>query len=252
MAFTLVGHAVKQAVLSTDDATTAGFDTQTGGTDLIIIAVAYYQGGGGSPTISSSPANTFTARTLYQSTNRVVRLFYKYSPAVSTTQTFTAAVSGNATYVTIMVIAVSGALTSSDPYFAENGDNSASATTRATGDVVPSATDLFITAGAFGNASGTPSVSSFTISDTAVYIGGGVSAGMAYKLNSSGTENETWTQAVASDIAVTLACFKAAAGAGVTVAQEIPAFVQEAGGAMVGSIWMQQSRGRAYGGVAQR
>jgi hypothetical protein len=216
MSFTLVGHIGAQAPSADADVTTGTLDTTVnGGADLIVIG-AIWHSGIADPTVSDNQGNTYTALTKYQSTHGSVRLYYKKSPTTSATHTFALTGSFNLEYLTIVVLVVNGALTSSDPFNAESGNQSDSASSLVTNSVSPAATDLFVSATMTYTSSGAPTISSFSLSD-AYAFSPALSGGMAYLLNSGSAQNETWSRTGSGEMAVTLASFKAAAAAAATV-----------------------------------
>jgi len=170
--------------------TTNAIDT-TGAT--ILIASVHYYAFGGTPTLTDSKGNTWTALTAYQDAlpDSVVRLYYCISPTVGAGHDFT--IAGSGTYSGVRVLAFSS--TSTPIYDTQNGNN-ANALTIQTGIINPSnSNNLFIAAATF-YANPTPMSidSSFTIDSYTGNSGNSYGAVIAYKINtSSSSENPTFT-----------------------------------------------------------
>jgi hypothetical protein len=92
--------------------TTTAIDTT--GADLIVVSGAFF----GTPTLSDSESNTWTALTVQNgSAGEQSRLYYCANPTTDAAHTFT--LTGASTFPTIGVVAVSGA--ASSPFDQENG-----------------------------------------------------------------------------------------------------------------------------------
>ena len=108
-------------------------------------------------------------------------------------------------------MAFSGANTSS-PFDVENGANSLSASSLATGSITPSADNCLVVAGLTfdNNASGAVSIDSGMTAISTAYSGGAsMGTGLAYKVQSSlAAINPTWNITNAAALAASVASFK--------------------------------------------
>lgn len=190
---------------------TSAIDT-TGAT-LIVCHVTSFA----ARTLSDSASNTWTALTIKTSANGTSgQLYYCANPTTSATHTFT--LTGTAFYGTLGVHCFSGTATTS-AFDAENGNNAGSGTTVQPGSITPSQDGEVIVTGVCWKTTGTGTI---TISDSMVKDsnagGGGVNyaGGIASLIQTTAAAiNPTWTESFSDSSLSTIACFKAAAAAGV-------------------------------------
>lgn len=193
---------------------TSASDCDMTGANLLVLAIAYYSTG--NPAISSSPANTWNARTEYASTNSRIKIHYAYNASVSSTMTFTA--SGSDQYSSIAVLGFAGAL-ATDPYDVENGATDAGfVTTLQPGSITPGQNDeVVVTALCFEITANTASIDSgfSTAYQKDVITGTAEGVAIAYKIQTAAAAvNPAWSLTVASPMNVTQASFKSAGGGG--------------------------------------
>lgn len=198
-----LAHAAA-GVNGTSTATTSGIDTSSA--KLIVIAVLWFTG---TPTVSDSKGNTWTALTTVASgssggTQYFARLYYCINPTVGTGHTFSA----TANFTVIDVRAFSCTAT---PVFdvEATGAGSTSAATFQPSTITPAGTELFVTGLCFLSDSTLASInSSFNKPDTEVRSGSGSLFGItAYKMSSS-AESPTWTVASGNTGAAAMAAWK--------------------------------------------
>lgn len=207
MAIALVSSV--SAVNNPDTVTTGSIDT-TGAT-LLVMGIS--MDSGGTPSVSDSKGNTWTALTASTSGSTRSVIYYVANPTVGTGHTFTNA--GNQNYSTIYVAAFSGVITTS-PFDQQNGATGTGASTLVAGSVTPSENnELVVTHLAF-NAAGTPiSINSSFIETTSERdFGSGNNYGgcMAYIVQTTaGAAAPTWTRGTGTGaMASRSATFKAA------------------------------------------
>lgn len=208
MAWSLKAHAVANGAGSAT-ATTGAIDTT--GADLLIIGISRYFGASG-VSLTDSKSNTWHALTVHSASSDVSNLlYYAWNPTVGSGHTFS--FSGSAIYVTLCVAAFSGSQTSSDPFDAQNGGNTASGSTLQPGSVGTNG-ELVVTSWGKGGGSGTDTINlSFSISDQAAYSNGNWYGGDLAWLAATGAVNPTWTLGSGTaDLAASVASFKAASG----------------------------------------
>ena len=210
MAYALINHV--EAGLGANGGTTGSIDTT--GASFLVLNVSYYDPGT-APTISDSKSNTWSALTLQSSTGSS-RLYYCASPSVGTGHTFSA--NGTGSYPSLQVLAFSGS--HGTPFDQQNGATSAGATSLATGSITPSEDNELVIAGLVhgDNTAGAVSIDGgFTAYKNAFSSGNNMGGGIAYLIQTTATAaNPSWSVTTSTQLAATIASFKAAAG-GATV-----------------------------------
>lgn len=191
--------------------TTSAIDTT--GANLIVLSVIWYHPGG-TPTVSDSKGNTYTALTSITAVSGSSRLnlYYCYAPTVGTGHTFT--IAGSGIYAGVGAAAFSGA--ASSPLDAQTGATAA-ATTVQPGSITPSVADALLISAAGFDSSGTISVNGGFTEVSELAFSGGVNFGvqLAYLIQTSAAAaNPTSTTTVSANLTAKLAAFQAAAGGG--------------------------------------
>lgn len=213
MAYSLISH------VKGDGGGNSGFTSgaiNTTGADLIVIVGSVYNATAYTVTghLTDSASNVYTKLTQQDSTNRGIAIFYKVSPATSASHTFTVTQAGEWAFPAIAVTAWSGAYTSGAPIDQQNGANTGSAASLATGSVTPSQDNELVVAGWSSGATTSHSVSGYTISDQ-TFNTGSVAGGQAYLVQTTaGATNPSIAFGSTVEGAVAVATFKAAAGGG--------------------------------------
>ena len=213
MAIALVNHV--SAKSSAGGSITSSAINNTGAT-LLVAAMSYYVGSGGSSAISDSSGNTWTPLTLRSDNTANLRLqcYYCANPTVSSSQTFTATSTGSS-FPAIAVASFSG-VTTSTPFDQENGGGVAASTTHQPGSITPTQSNELIITGIECNGSTANSIdSSYTITDSVAPVGGGnVGVALAYLVQGAASaSNPTWTMSASDTAALEIASFKATAAA---------------------------------------
>lgn len=203
MPFTLVS-SLKAKSTDSNGFTSGSIDTT--GASLLVLALAYIQGA--QPTISDNYSNTWTGLTAQENAGAggAVRLFYVANPFTGAGHTFTT--TGAVGYPAIFVNAYNGARTSA-PFDQQNGAQTSSAVTLATGSVTPTTNGQLVITGVGTN--GTPSSinGGFTITNSSATVNGqAFGGGIADLIQTSiVAANPTWTMSGASGIAAAIATF---------------------------------------------
>lgn len=201
IADTIAGTAANGGSTSAIDSSTANF---------LAVVVAWYSGGGGTPTVSDSYGNTWTPLTTQTDPNGLsVRIYYSAgSPTAGTGHTFT--VSGTSIFATIWA-AVFSVVTSS-PFDQESGQVMIGATVEP-GSITPSGDGrLLITGMECGDTvSGVDSgFTGLSVNNTGgQYVGGG---GAYLVQTSAAAVNPSWTYGGGNYAAAVMASFLPAAG----------------------------------------
>ena len=192
------------AGLGTSGGTTAGLNTS--GTNFEVVAVCGVNGH--TPTVASSPANTWTniAASSATSTNTNVNLFYATNATGGASQTFT--IGGS--FVSTCIQAFNGVATTT-PYQTATSTNIPSGTVITPPSITPTGSSLLISAATLNGAEATISInSSYVLTSSAPFAGGAnYGCACAYDLTSTLT-NPSWTYATNTDIAADLLSFTAA------------------------------------------
>jgi hypothetical protein len=190
--------------------TTTAIDTT--GADLIVVVDAWY-GGGPTPTVTDSKSNGApTASTTYGTAinGARIRISYWAAPAtVGSGHTFT--VAGTGSYAAAVAAAFSGI--HATPADNENGAESASASTLATGSITPSVDYCLVVTAVETNIAGTPTCDSGFTPLANVDWQDGVALGVAaaYKLQTTAAAvNPTWSLGGAANTAAAIRAFKPA------------------------------------------
>ncbi len=211
MAIALVTHATAVSP-GASSATTSGVDT-SGANLLVVVGTGTTSTEG---TISDSKSNTWNALSASDGNDVRCRIWYAVNPTVGSAHTFTKGASG--TFSSIMVLAFSGADTSS-PFDQQNGNSGTSLSSLAAGSVTPSTDGQVVVTGLGFNAVSSITVpSGYTITDTNNYSAANNYGGSAaYKIQTTATAtNPSWSMSNTCDAAARVATFKAAAGGGGT------------------------------------
>jgi hypothetical protein len=191
---------------TTETVTTGTIDTT--GANLIVLGVSYNTGQ--TPVISDNKGNTYTALTAQAvSSNGTSRIYYCVSPAVGSGHTFSN--TGAANYCSLCVGAFSGAKVAV-PFDRQNGATNSSATTLATGAVMPNDNNELVVTHFMFSISATASIDGgFNISDQTNFgASNNYGGAMAYLIQTTATSaNPTWTQnGSATGLAATIATFR--------------------------------------------
>lgn len=210
MAYALIANT---GAATSDTFTVTTGTINTGGANLIVIAVTDYVGLSSSPTPTCSQGNTYLGLTGQQASGFThIRLWYAFNPTTNAAHTFTSPTTGQIRHPTILVAAFSGA--QSSPVDQQSGNTGS--TPISTGSITPSQNDELIISAVGFNATGGATVNeSMTETNDIEYASGVNLAGvMAYKIQTTATAiNPTWTLA-SSESAAVVASFKAAANLG--------------------------------------
>jgi hypothetical protein len=202
---TLISHGVGHSTNNTS-VTTAAVNT-TGANFLVMVCGQY---GGSAQTPSDSLSNTWSSRTLYNSSATSLQLFYTGPTAtVGASQTFTCSGGGTA-YPALAVAAFSNVAMT--PYDVENGHGTSSAaSTVQPGSITPGVANELVISGftSDGTQSSISVDSSLTITDSFLGSGTSVCISLAYIVQSSATAvNPLWTGSTSNDLIANIASFK--------------------------------------------
>jgi hypothetical protein len=197
------------AAFGASSVTTAGVDTT--GADFIVLSVGW--NGTGTPTVSDSKSNTWNALTAHvNSANETNQLYWSRPTSVGASHTFTVSLAG----ASIEMLAFSGSATS--PFDVQTG---ATSTTRplSTGNITPTQdNELIVTSETYAGNFGNPvTVSSGYSTPIQVDFVGSTHEGssIAYKIQTTATTTDaTWDTQFDTNLAVSIASFKAGAGGG--------------------------------------
>ncbi len=188
--------------------TTTAIDTT--GANLIVVSLSYYHTGNtGDITITDSKGNTWTLLTKYANATTANRLYYCKNANVGSGHTFTTPLLSAYYGISIMAFSMANITT---PFDVENGANSLSASSLATGSITPSQANSLIVAGLTfdNNAGGAVSIDSGMTAISTAYSGGSsMGTGIAYKVQSTAAAiNPTWNITNAAAVAASIAAFK--------------------------------------------
>ena len=200
------------AGFNSSGATSSSVDS-TGG-DLIVMVVGHYSGAG-TPAISDSKGNSWTALTSYTYGNERVTIFYAKNATVGSGHTFTA--NGANSYASFCVGVFSGSNTTA-PFDAENGSGGNGATSQP-GSITPSEANCLVIVGTNLYPDGLSSIDGgFTILENKAGSPGFYEASaLAYLIQTSAAAaNPTLTHVSTTNYADAIASFKAAGAAGVS------------------------------------
>ncbi len=218
MAFTLIANTAKASAAGADTTTNA---IDTTGANLIVINVAWLNGGGRTMSFSDSKSNTWTAMPIQQQGGGLAQdSFYCYAPTVGSGHTFTASKGGSNIFSSVYVQAWSGAGTS--PFDQSNGAILTAVTTAEAGSITPTQSNELIVAYLEENEATAFAVSigsSYTISDQITAVGGGTIGGaFAYLLQgSAAATNPSWSWNTGThDANLSIASFKGIPASGPT------------------------------------
>lgn len=204
MAFSLIVNVAAGSTVN-NTVTTGAVDTT--GADFLV-AIVSDVGVGDIPAVSDSKSNSWTALTRKVIGFAGSKIHYCQSPTVGSGHTFTASSAG-ASSPSIAVLAFSGSAVS--PFDVENGATGQSVSSLSTGSVTPSENNELVIAGVCWYPAGTVSINGgFTISDQVNYDGVHMGVGAAYLIQTSAAAaNPAWSGVSFSDVAATIATFKA-------------------------------------------
>ncbi len=207
MAIALVSSGV-----GNQSATSSAVTLNTVGANLLVASVAMYESKSGF-TLTDSQGNTWTALTERHSTGTSrpqVQQFYCLNPTTNASHTITAAATD--LYGTVYVHAFSGV----DAYNAENGGNSLSDSSLATGTITPpSDGSVLIAVGAIGGTSTETGAGTYT-GFTQAAFSAGVSIGLTvsyYIQTTAAAVGETFSGSTVAR-AASQCCFTAAIATG--------------------------------------
>ena len=196
-----------QGLGSTGGTTSAGINTTNA--TIIVVSLSYYAPGEtGDVAVTDNFGNTYMMLTKNANAQVANRLYYCKNPIVGSGHTFTA--TGGPAFFAISVLALAGAVTIVDPFESQNGANSASSSTLATGSVTPSVAGSLVVAGLTfdNNAAGAVSIDNgLSAISTAYNAGVSMGTGIAWKIQ-TGAVNPTWNITNFSPIAASVAVFK--------------------------------------------
>jgi hypothetical protein len=225
MGWSILSHTGAGSVDAGASVTTSNISTL--GADLIILGVSFYGFASSPGTLSSSPSNTISLLPAYfDSVTSGVQLAYITTPATSATANFS--VSSAGTYMSLMVLAVSGV--ASPPADVETGNApGTSGTTIQPGSITPPHNGALIVTVLNVNGTETggdaPSIdNSFTITDTVDYNAGNHFLGsLAYLVQGSAAAmNPTWTYGVSHERAAAIVAFNVLASTAFDWMQNAP------------------------------
>jgi len=184
----------------------------TSAANLIVIEVSGFSGV--TPTVSSSPANTWTPLTRRtDASSNSAQLFYCSSCAVSASQSFT--LTGTGMFASMFVQAWSGGDTSP---FDQQNQGAITFTSLQPGSVTPTVDNEIVVTGMVIDATNTLSInSSFTISDQLNNVGGvSKGGGMASIVQGAkAAVNPTWSWSTSANAIAVIATFKTTSPSGV-------------------------------------
>jgi hypothetical protein len=208
MAYALVNH-IGAASSNGGTFTTSAIDTT--GADFLVVCLSDQDG---STTITDSKGNTWHLAVGPTGSGPKNSIFYAWNATVGTGHTFTAT---GSKFQAVSVMAFSGSQTGSDPKDQTNSATAAGASSLQTGSITPGSNNELIISGASQNSSSNTLAvdSSLTIRDQGLQVGGqhyGY-AGAYLIQGTAAAINPTWTAASTNITGLTIASFKAAAGA---------------------------------------
>jgi hypothetical protein len=191
------------AVGAPSPVTTPAVDT-TGATILIAHVGSYDPGG--AVTVTDSKGNTWSPLTAHANGDRS-QFFYAENPVVGSGHTFSISTTGQ--YSGVIVGAFDQVATASS-FDQQNGANSASAATIATGSVTPSTNNQLIVAGVASDQASATINAGFTIIDTIAYNpGNAIGSCFAYLVQTTAAAvNPTWTPSGTGAVGASIATFK--------------------------------------------
>ena len=184
------------------------------GADLIVVSVGWYPGITADVSVTDDSSNTYVPLTKQAASEAANQLFYVLNPTVDAS--VVVSVTGSDTYPSAEVLAFSGAAAAG--FDQQNGAQNDAATALATGSVTPTEDNELVVCGIghSDNSAGAVSIdgSGFTALVVAHAAGTNVGSGLARKIQTTaGAENRTWDVTNQAQLGVTIATFKAAAGA---------------------------------------
>lgn len=207
--------------------TTTAIDTT--GCDLLVANIFWSNGAKPAAVVTDSKSNTWTAATKRNASDAANRFYYCQPTSVGSGHTFT--IGPPNVFGGIIVLGFSGVKVSS-PFDGENGANSASASSLATGSLAPTEDNCLLVYGCT-TAGNITAVDVGTLQETAngssgVTYGGGV----GYQIQTTATaRNPSFSASVTNQMAASILAFKAAAAAG------LAANPLRGGGAAANPIW---------------
>lgn len=218
MAFSRITHAGGNLGANGGTFSNGGGGMNTTGADLIILAVSFYVGNTpDTSNVSDNNGLTWNQRTARVTADTSVRFFYAYG-AGSGRSGHTFSVSKVSSFMSVYVVALSGALTSGNPADQENGGiGGNTSTTVSTGSITPTEGNEYVIAAVASTATG-DSMSSTNMSllgQVNYNPGAAYAIAVADEIQTSATarsETFNWTGAYYSAGAID--SFKSAAGGG--------------------------------------
>jgi hypothetical protein len=207
-----IAHVISTSAAGADSATVTTSAVDTTGANLIVLAVARYQGGTG-VTVSDSKGNTWTALTDHPTaTDPAIRLYYCLAPTVGSGHTFQ--MSGTGVYPSVSMSAFSGA----SAYDSQQNGNASdsSATSGQPGSITPSENNCVAVTGAVTNGTSLVVDGDYSAHATVSSPGAGYTSGIAYSIQTTAAAtNPTWSWTGGSSHAEAIASFRATAGGSV-------------------------------------
>jgi hypothetical protein len=194
----------------TGTATTSAVNTS--GAALIVVSISWFAG---TPTLSDSAGNTWTALTTYGDTGNSAdycKLYYCVNPATSASHTFS--VHSTATgypVICVQAFSYSSGTPSLDAATGFNGTGT-NTTTLQPGSLTPAGNnELLVTAATWNtHAITSTGVAGYTITNQAEQGSNGISGGLAYLIQSTGSAvNPTWSMSgIINSYSAAAAAFK--------------------------------------------
>lgn len=213
--FSLVAH---KSAGSPDGNNVTSPSINTSGADLLVVAVNYYDGNGGTYTLSDSASNTWGSPAVSHSytagAHGIQEVYFIHSPTTSATHTFTVTASGGLIFPSIAVQAWSGSVSSPGDQTNGAGDGTVTLTSFQPGSITPVQNNELIAVFLLNSApqSATPTINSgFNVADYTDNDGLGHNFGMASAYLLQGTAaavNPTWTWPTAAAIVSDIISFK--------------------------------------------
>ena len=213
--FSLVAH---KSAGSPDGNNVTSPSINTSGADLLVVAVNYYDGNGGTYTLSDSASNTWGSPAVSHSytagAHGIQEVYFIHSPTTSATHTFTVIASGGLIFPSIAVQAWSGSVSSPSDQTNGAGDGTVTLMSFQPGSITPVQNNELIAVFLLNSApqSATPTINSgFNVADYTDNDGLGHNFGMAsaYLLQGAAAAvNPTWTWPTAAAIVSDIISFK--------------------------------------------
>lgn len=217
------GHTIAQAIGGSTVTSSAVDTTASGGSDLTVLLVSDYTGGG-TTGVTDSSSNSYTGLTQYSAVTGRLKIFYKIAPTNNASQTFSTTNSGGFASIGVLAFTCGGAPT----FDQATGSSTTVNNPEPTGSLTPgTASSLVVSAMSLFGSSDANSMqvnSGLTVIDQVQY-NNGIGLGTAYLSTQTAAINVSWNWLVggnmlSSDVAVAQAIFAppASGGGGTTPA----------------------------------